>query len=76
MIKFNGGIEITFKDLIWLIFLVGAVIWNVAIMPQQIVADVTPRFASKERTDMLIDRLDRIEQKVDKLIDKVSFGMR
>ena len=72
-LSFNGGIEITFKDLVWLFCLIVAVATNVALMPGKIEADLAPRFVAKEvwvaSNGATVDRLDRIESKLDRVIE-------
>ena len=72
LVHFNGGLEISFKDLIWIICVLAAVIGSWYALPNKIQADCTVRYASRERVDMMSERLERIENKVDKIADDVS----
>jgi hypothetical protein len=63
--------EITVRDMIWFAVILATIVWSIAVMPQQIGADLTSRFASRERVDMICDRLDRIEGKVDLIVTRV-----
>jgi len=71
--KFTNDISFNFKDLIWVISLIIGATWAVAILPQQITADVTTRFASREKVDFMCERMDRLEIKIDKLIELVQY---
>jgi hypothetical protein len=69
LIKFNGNLEITIKDLVWLGVVLTSIVWTIAIMPQKVLSEVNIRYASREKVDMVCERLDRIEGKLDRLIE-------
>jgi hypothetical protein len=48
---------------------IGGVVWNALFLPQQIYADLNTRYASRERVDMIIDSLERIEAKLDRHLE-------
>ena len=73
--KFNGDFkEINWRDAMWAAIIFAQIVWGIAIMPGQIIADCNTRFSSKERVDLLAEGQSRIESKLDRLI--LEFKMR
>lgn len=68
----NGFWSFNLKDLVWFGVVLATVTWTIALMPQKIAADMTDRFASRERVDYICERLDKIDIKMDKLVDLVQ----
>lgn len=71
--RFENNFTISWDKLIIVGFMIGQLVYNVALMPQRVEADLTPRFASQKQVDMMCDRLDRLENKIDKLIELVQY---
>ena len=67
--KFSNNIEITVKDLILLGTLLVSLAAAFFTLPQKLEADFEARFVGKELFIETIKRMDRIEIKLDKIID-------
>ena len=71
--RFKNDVEISWDKLFIIAVMIGQIIWNIAVMPQQVEAGLTTRFASKEKVDIYCTRIDQLEQKIDKLIQLVQY---
>jgi len=69
MVKFNGGIEISLKDLIWLMCIIGAIVASWYSLPQKIMAECESRYASRERVDALREDVSYIRARLDRLYE-------
>lgn len=73
--KFENNFTISLDKLLILGVLLAQIVYFIAIQPQQIMASVNTRYASKERVDSIKEDISELKVAVDKLRDTIQ-GIR
>jgi len=69
-IKLTQNGEWTLNDLVTIlqfVFLIGGIIWTVALLPQRVISECNTRYATKQRVDDLREDVQYIRGRVDRI---------
>lgn len=72
-IEFNESkLEFSIRDFIFVITIIASMAFSWAIMPQNIMAEVDKRYFTKELGVRLESRMEKMDLKIDKLLERVK----